>query len=185
MKVDLKTVGLKVDHGLREVAEFDIHKVRAKPIVWDSVNKITHDANCGQNLQCALNAYTWKGVVLREEQVGNYRVPNDPDCPDRNPRGCNKGVCWSHAMYAPGRIKHPYKRAGKRGEGKWERISWDQALTEIGDKMLDVMIKHGPKTIVNGLGLEGGHGGMGASLLLAQGAGTARMPAVKILQFSA
>ncbi len=116
MKLNLNTEGLNIDDGLQEVAEFDIHSVRAKPIEWDSINKVTHDADCGQNLQCALNAFTWKGVVLREEQVGNYRVPNDPDCPDRNPRGCNKGVCWSHAMYSPGRIKHPYKRAGERGE---------------------------------------------------------------------
>lgn len=178
MKLNLKTEGLNFDDGLQEVAEFDIHSVRAKPIEWDSINKVTHDANCGQNLQCVLNAFTWKGVVLREEQVGNYRVPNDPDCPDRNPRGCNKGVCWSHAMYSPGRIKHPYKRAGERGEGKWQRISWDQALTEISDKMLDVMIEHGPKTIVNGLGLEGGNGGMAASMILSQAAGTATMPAV-------
>ena len=170
MKIDLKTAGLKVDAGLQEVAEFNIHSVRGKTIEWDSINKITHDANCGQNLQCSLNAFSWKGVVLREEQVGNYRVPNDPDCPDRNPRGCQKGVCWSHAMYSPGRIKHPYKRTGERGEGKWERISWDQALSEIADKMLDVMIEYGPKTIVNGLGLEGG--GNAASMLLAQSAGT-------------
>jgi len=171
MRVDLKTEGLKANDGLKDVAEFDIHSVRGKPIEWDSINKVTHDADCGQQLQCALNTFTWKGVVLREEQVATYRVPNDPDCPDRNPRGCQKGVCWSHAMYSPVRVKHPYKRAGARGEGKWERISWDQALTEIGDKMLDVMIKYGPKTIVNGITLEGN--GNTASLLLAQGAGTA------------
>jgi DMSO reductase family type II enzyme molybdopterin subunit len=178
MKVDLKTEGLEFDDGLQEVAEFDIHSVRAKPIRWDSVNKIPHDANCGQQLQCALNAFTWKGVILREEQTGNYRPPNDPDCPDFNPRGCNKGLCWSHVMYSPGRIKHPYKRAGERGEGKWQRISWDQALTEIGDKLLDVMVEHGPKTIVNGMGLEGGAGGMGTTMGLAMGAGTATIPQV-------
>ncbi|MBQ75844.1 MAG: hypothetical protein CMQ20_12595 [Gammaproteobacteria bacterium] len=176
MKAELITEGLKFDEGLQDVAEFDIHNVRAKPIVWDSINKITHDANCGQNLQCALNAFTWKGVILREEQTGNYRAPNDPDCPDRNPRGCNKGVCWSHAMYAPGRVKHPYKRAGERGEGKWERVSWDQAIDEIGGKMLDVIVEHGPKSIVNGMGLEGGNGGMGATMALAMHAGTATMP---------
>ncbi|MDP6375169.1 MAG: molybdopterin-dependent oxidoreductase [Kiritimatiellia bacterium] len=177
MKVDLRTEGLEFDDGLQEVAAFDIHGVRAKPIIWDSINKITHDANCGQQLQCALNAFVWKGVVLREEQTGNYRPPNDPDCPDHNPRGCNKGLCWSHAMYSPGRIKHPYKRAGERGEGKWQRISWDQVLKEIGDKLLDVMVEHGPKTIVNGVGLEGGAAsGTGATFVLASGAGTPTIP---------
>ena len=116
MDLELNLQSLSLDQGLASVSGFDVHAMRARPIQWDSINKITHDANCGQNLQCALNAFTWKGVVLREEPVGNYRVPNDPDCPDRNPRGCNKGVCWSHAMYSPGRIKHPYKRAGQRGK---------------------------------------------------------------------
>jgi DMSO reductase family type II enzyme molybdopterin subunit len=74
-------------------------------------------------------------------------------------------------MYSPNRIKHPYKRAGERGEGKWQRISWDQAFTEIGDKMLDVMVEHGPKTIVGG-------GGSSLGLNLARGAGTATIPQV-------
>ncbi|HJP41512.1 MAG TPA: molybdopterin-dependent oxidoreductase, partial [Dehalococcoidia bacterium] len=147
-----------------------------KLIEWDSINKVSHSANCGQNLHCVLNAFTWKGVVLREEQVGNYNAPNDIACPDRNPRGCQKGVCWSHAMYSPGRVKHPYKRAGERGEGKWQRVSWNQALTEIADKMLDVMVEHGPKTIVDGMGLEGG--GRAGTMLLAQHAGTATVPGV-------
>ncbi|MBT4159700.1 MAG: molybdopterin-dependent oxidoreductase, partial [Gammaproteobacteria bacterium] len=175
MKVDLQTSGLAFDNGPQEVAEFDIHSVREKPIVWDAVNKITHDANCGQQLQCALNAFVWKGVVLKEEQTGNYRPPNDPDCPDHNPRGCQKGLCWSQNMYAPTRIKHPYKRAGERGEGKWQRISWDQALKEIADKILDTMIEYGPKTIINGVGLEGG-AQSGVPMLLAGGAGTPTMP---------
>src|SRR3989304_6243927 len=98
MKIDLQTEGLTADHGLADVDRFDIWAMRKKPIRWDSVSKITHDVDCGQNLHCALNAYTWKGVVLREEQVGNYIPPNDAACPDRNPRGCNKGVCWSQAM---------------------------------------------------------------------------------------
>jgi DMSO reductase family type II enzyme molybdopterin subunit len=171
MKIDLKTEGLTIDDGLQEVAEFDIHNVRAKPIEWDSINKSSHPLNCGQNLHCSLNAFTWKGVLLREEQVGNYPEPNDPDCPDRNPRGCQKGLCWSHHMYSPSRIKHPYKRAGERGEGKWQRISWDQAFTEISDKLLDVMVKHGPKTIVGG-------GGGNSGLVLARNAGTATIPQV-------
>ncbi|MBT7371954.1 MAG: molybdopterin-dependent oxidoreductase, partial [Gammaproteobacteria bacterium] len=50
-------------------------------------------------------------------------------------------------------------------------ISWDQVLTEISDKMLDVMVEHGPKTIVGG-------GGAGAGLALAQNAGTATIPNV-------
>ena len=37
--------------------------------------------------------------------------------------------------YNPKRLLHPLKRAGERGEGKWEEISWDQALDEIAAKL--------------------------------------------------
>ena len=39
------------------------------------------------------------------------------------------------------------KRTGKRGEGKWERISWDQALEEIVDKLAAIRDKHGPEAV--------------------------------------
>src|SRR5581483_10976868 len=38
----------------------------------------------------------------------------------------------------PERLKYPLKRVGKRGEGRWERISWDQALDEIAAKLLEI-----------------------------------------------
>ena len=40
-------------------------------------------------------------------------------------------------MYGKQRVLYPMKRAGERGEGKWERITWDDALTEIADKFID------------------------------------------------
>ena len=66
-------------------------------------------------------------MVWREEQAADYpRVR--PDVPDFNPRGCQKGGCYSQRMYDPTRVKYPLKRVGERGSGKWERISWEQAL---------------------------------------------------------
>lgn len=48
---------------------------------------------------------------------------------------CLKGVAGARLPYHPDRLKCPLKRAGKRGEGKWERISWEQALDEIAEKI--------------------------------------------------
>lgn len=44
---------------------------------------------------------------------------------------CAKGQAGIYALYNPNRLKHPLKRVGPRGSGKWKTISWDQALTEI------------------------------------------------------
>jgi thiosulfate reductase/polysulfide reductase chain A len=46
------------------------------------------------------------------------------------------------------RVNYPMKRVGKRGEGKWERITWDQALDEIAEKMKDLRDRHGPETVL-------------------------------------
>ncbi len=47
----------------------------------------------------------------------------------------------------PNRLKHPLRRSGKRGDGKWERISWDNALDTIAEKLLDLKEKFGPESV--------------------------------------
>ncbi|MDA8251123.1 MAG: molybdopterin-dependent oxidoreductase [Rhodospirillales bacterium] len=44
---------------------------------------------------------------------------------------CPKGQSGIYALYNPNRLKHPLKRVGPRGSGKWKTITWNQALTEI------------------------------------------------------
>jgi DMSO reductase family type II enzyme molybdopterin subunit len=113
---------------------------------WDRVVKVTHTrVNCIS--ACSLDAYVKDGIVWREEQNATYEKSFD-DVPDFNPRGCPSGCVYSSLMYDPMRIKYPLKRVGKRGEGKWERISWDQALSEIADKLLDVVVEDGPECVV-------------------------------------
>lgn len=113
---------------------------------WDRVVKVTHTrVNCIS--ACSLDAYVKDGIVWREEQNATYEK-SFADVPDFNPRGCPMGCVYSSVMYDPTRIKYPMKRAGKRGEGKWERVSWDQALTEIADKLIDVAETDGPDCIV-------------------------------------
>jgi anaerobic selenocysteine-containing dehydrogenase len=48
---------------------------------------------------------------------------------------CAKGQGGVNQVYDPDRILHPMKRIGKRGEGKWKRISWDEALQELTAKL--------------------------------------------------
>ncbi len=125
---------------------------------WDRVVKATHLSNCGYQ-RCAWNVYVKDGMVWREEQVATY-PQTAPDLPDFNPRGCQKGACYSDRMYDQSRLTAPLKRVGERGEGKWKRISWDQALDEIADRFIDAIIseKDGPGSIYWDLGSASANG---------------------------
>ncbi|HKL29231.1 MAG TPA: molybdopterin-dependent oxidoreductase [Natrialbaceae archaeon] len=101
---------------------------------WDSVARSTHSVNCTGS--CSWDVYVKNGQIWREEQAGDYPRINT-DLPDPNPRGCNKGACFSDYIDADQRIKYPMRQTGERGSGEWERISWDEALTEIADHVID------------------------------------------------
>ena len=65
-----------------------------------------------------------------------------------NPLLCQKALAWSRELYAPERLLHPLRRVGERGEGRWERISWDEALTETADAILDAIEEVGSRSIL-------------------------------------
>ncbi|HRX90431.1 MAG TPA: molybdopterin-dependent oxidoreductase, partial [Steroidobacteraceae bacterium] len=111
---------------------------------WDRVVRGSRGINCAGH--CAFNVYVKNGVVWREEQQGEYGATDD-DTPDWGPRGCQKGVRHSKYMYGKQRVLYPMKRVGERGEGKWQRISWEQAANEIADKFLEHATQSGPDSI--------------------------------------
>lgn len=110
---------------------------------WDRVVRSTHSANCTGS--CSWKVYVKDGIMLREEQAGDYPRISE-DLPDYNPRGCQKGACFVEYVYGAQRLKFPLIRAGERGEGKWRRASWDEALELIAEKLLDNIYQHGPDT---------------------------------------
>ena len=120
-----------------------------------------HCVNCQGN--CAWEVWSHNGVITRENQSARYPVIN-AKIPDFNPRGCNKGVQHSQTMYQKDRILYPMKRVGERGEGKWKRISWDEAAEEICQKIFDCLTdpERGPDKLMvhagTGLLTEGRRG---------------------------
>jgi len=116
---------------------------------WDRVVHGSRGINCTGH--CAFNIYVKDGIVWREEQQGEYGRSGE-DTPDYGPRGCQKGIRQAKYMYSKGRVLYPMKRVGERGEGKWERISWDQATTEIADKFIDYATEYGPTSITLAMG---------------------------------
>src|SRR5438876_4470681 len=79
--------------------------------------------------------------VLRNGQLGLTRMglakklEGNPDHPINRGKLCTRGQAAAGITYHPDRVGHPLKRAGARGEGKFEEISWDQALDELVSKL--------------------------------------------------
>ncbi|MBM4196269.1 MAG: hypothetical protein FJ197_04105, partial [Gammaproteobacteria bacterium] len=117
---------------------------------WDRVARGTHGTNCTGT--CAFNVYVKNGIVWREEQQGEYG--RSEDAPDYGPRGCQKGLRHAKYMYGKQRVLYPMKRVGERGAGQWQRIGWDQAMSEIADRFLDHAAAHGPRSISFDLGTQ-------------------------------
>ncbi|WP_152042447.1 nitrate reductase subunit alpha [Salinigranum salinum] len=103
---------------------------------WDSTARSTHSVNCTGS--CSWEVYVRNGQVWREDQAADYPV-FDESLPNPNPRGCQKGACYSDYVNADHRVLHPLRRTGERGSGKWERISWDEALTEIAEEVIETV----------------------------------------------
>jgi anaerobic selenocysteine-containing dehydrogenase len=61
---------------------------------------------------------------------------------------CVKGHAYVQYTYAADRILHPMERAGEKGEGKWRRISWDQAYEKISSRLKTIIKEHGSDSIL-------------------------------------
>src|SRR5512143_3708456 len=90
---------------------------------------------------CGFHAMVYKGRIQSLVQAADY-----PD-KEYNPRGCLRGQSMLNLIYGPDRLKQPLIRVGKRDEGKFRAVSWDEALDYVADRLADVMKKHGPESV--------------------------------------
>lgn len=91
-------------------------------------------------------------VTVRDGRV--TRIEGDEIDPMSKGRICAKGGVGIQALYHPNRLKYPMKRVGERGENNWERISWEEALDTIADKLME-LYEQDPMTLI----VSGGGGG--------------------------
>lgn len=96
--------------------------------------------NCGG--RCVITAHVRDGIITR---LDTDPAPDTPDHPGL--RACLRGRAGRQLVYHPDRLKYPLKRVGKRGEGKWERISWDEATTIIAAQLKRIIAAHGPYSV--------------------------------------
>ncbi len=97
-------------------------------------------AGCGSHGGCGAEIYVRDGKVIRVEGDRNH--------PHNQGRLCPKGLAIPQYMYHPDRVRYPLKRVGARGEGKWARISWDEAYDTIEKKLKDIREKHGAESVI-------------------------------------
>ncbi|MFV0297544.1 MAG: molybdopterin-dependent oxidoreductase [Hyphomicrobiaceae bacterium] len=64
-------------------------------------------------------------------------------------RACLRGRSYRARIYSPERLLYPMKRVGKRGEGRFKRVTWDEALTEIAERMTYLKGKYGPTALLD------------------------------------
>lgn len=88
------------------------------------------------------------GVLVHIRNGRVVKVTGDPDCPTSNGYICVKGKASVELLYHPDRLKFPLKRVGARGENRWQRISWDEALDTIAEKLLKFKHEFGAESIV-------------------------------------
>ncbi len=75
-------------------------------------------------------------IAYFDHETGEIaKVEGNPEHPASRGRNCAKGPATLNQVYDPERVLYPMKRVGERGSGAWERISWDQALDEIGARL--------------------------------------------------
>ncbi|MEK7814140.1 MAG: molybdopterin-dependent oxidoreductase, partial [Candidatus Desantisbacteria bacterium] len=79
------------------------------------------------NIEDGLLAYVENGRIVK--------IEGNPKHPGTNGKICAKGQAGINTVYSPDRILYPLKRVGARGEGKWKRITWDEALNEMAEKI--------------------------------------------------
>ncbi len=94
------------------------------------------------------------GVLARVKDGRVIGIEGDPNHPMSRGFLCVKGRAEPERLYHADRLNYPLRRAGERGELKWERISWNEALDEIAEKLTAVKEKYGPESIasINGTG---------------------------------
>src|SRR5512142_3070082 len=93
--------------------------------------------NCGG--RCLLVAHIQDGVITRLD--GDDRPDLAPAAPQL--RACPRGRAYLRRQYHPDRLMYPMRRTGKRGEGRFERISWEQALELLAGQMQRIKKEYG------------------------------------------
>jgi anaerobic selenocysteine-containing dehydrogenase len=101
---------------------------------------------------CGLLAYVDKATLQVRKFEGN------PEHPGSRGRNCAKGPATLNQVTDPDRILYPLRRVGERGKGRWERVSWDDALEDIAGRIRRAIVEERPNEVMYHVGRPGEDG---------------------------
>lgn len=114
---------------------------------------------CGNCIGCC-------GALVQVEGGKIVKAEGDPQHPFSRGYFDLKGEALPQIIYHQERIKHPLKRVGRKGEGKWRPISWNEALGEIADRLDQVKREYGAEAFALAMGYNAVHDGFYGNMFL-------------------
>ncbi|MEJ2109323.1 MAG: molybdopterin-dependent oxidoreductase [Acidobacteriota bacterium] len=119
---------------------------KVKPRFRDSeiIRSTVWSAGPGCHGTCGILAHIRDGKLVK--------IEGDPDHPWNQGRLCARCLAMTQYVYHADRLTKPLKRAGERGEGKWEEISWSEAFDLIENKLQGIRKEFGPESVVFSMG---------------------------------
>ncbi|ELY4481007.1 molybdopterin-dependent oxidoreductase [Cronobacter turicensis] len=130
--------GISLPFGLRPAAAAVGRAIAPdERVVWSACT-----VNCGS--RCPLRMHVAQGEI---RYVETDNTGSDDYDGLHQVRACLRGRSMRRRVYNPDRLKYPMKRVGKRGEGKFARISWEEALDTIAQGMKRIISEYGNEAI--------------------------------------
>lgn len=116
-------------------------KIKAKIPGKDTGIEVKHSlcAICSPGIHCGVDCYVKDGKIIR--------VEGTPDHPLNHGKLCTKGSSLRNYVYREDRIQTPLRRVGRRGEGKFEPISWEEAYAVIAEKLNAVKAEYSAHSV--------------------------------------
>lgn len=102
--------------------------------------EVKYTADCMCPAECGLEMWVKDGKIAKI--YGNKAVPMNVGT------ACAKGASGQQLVYSPYRLKYPMLRVGNRGEGKFKRVTWDEAIDHVGRKLTEVKRKYGAESVM-------------------------------------
>jgi anaerobic dimethyl sulfoxide reductase subunit A len=115
---------------------------RVAPAPGETVVTSTCGHNCGG--RCVVNAHVREGRIVKISTDPRRWTPEMPPL-----HACVRGFGQLERVNHPDRLRHPLRRVGPRGSGRFEPITWDEALDEVARQMRRIRDTYGPAAILN------------------------------------
>jgi anaerobic selenocysteine-containing dehydrogenase len=118
---------------------FSFEEAQAEAQIEGEIAISTICGMCGPAANCGVYAFVKDGRFTR--------VAGMKESPVNEGSLCAKGFAAPQWVYSPDRLKHPLKRIGEKGEGQFQKISWDEAINIIADTLIRQKEQYGPESL--------------------------------------